>query len=150
MLGCNDKYKWIELERKKILAQQLSDSAANYQRAIEDSLSKISRNPERYIWSLKKHKEICIFSYFGGGTGVFTSGFVWCVAGFNALFYSNQSSMLTLFFWWYVYSSIRNVVIKNTKAPPESQPWKPLGKLALESTIIIFVGLFLAFYVAQL
>jgi len=38
------------------------------------------------------------FSYFGGGTGVLVSGLVWCVAGGVALLYSNQSSMLTLFF----------------------------------------------------
>ncbi len=38
------------------------------------------------------------FSYFGGGTGVLVSGLVWCIAGIVALLYSNQSSMLALFF----------------------------------------------------
>ncbi|MCK8116937.1 hypothetical protein MTF68_05140 [Pseudoalteromonas sp. 2CM37A] len=37
-------------------------------------------------------------AYFGGGTGALVSGLVWSIAGFVTLLYSNQSSMLTLFF----------------------------------------------------
>jgi len=90
------------------------------------------------------------FSYFGGGTGVLVSGLVWCIAGFVALLYSNQSSMLTLFFGGMFIHPLAILLSKILKRPGNHNPKNPLGKLALESTIILFVGLFLAFYVAQL
>ncbi|CAM4021856.1 DUF7010 family protein [Pseudoalteromonas byunsanensis] len=90
------------------------------------------------------------FSYFGGGTGVLVSGLVWCIAGFVALFYSNLSSMLTLFFGGMFIHPLAMLLSKVLKRPGNHDPKNPLGKLALESTIILFVGLFLAFYVAKL
>ena len=42
------------------------------------------------------------------------------------------------------------LLVKLLKRSAKHQPDNPLGKLALESTIILFVGLFIAFYVAQL
>lgn len=90
------------------------------------------------------------FSYFGGGAGVFTSGLVWCFAGFMALIYSNQTSMLTLFFGGMFIHPLGMLFSKILKRPGDHNHKNPLGKLALESTFIIFVGLFLAFYVAQI
>ncbi len=90
------------------------------------------------------------FSYFGGGTGVLVSGLVWCLAGLVALLYSNQSSMLTLFFGGMFIHPLAMLLSKILKRPGNHNPKNPLGKLALESTIILFVGLFLAFYVAKL
>jgi hypothetical protein len=90
------------------------------------------------------------FSYFGGGTGVLVSGLVWCIAGFVALLYSNQSSMLTLFFGGMFIHPLAMLLSKILKRPGNHNPKNPLGKLALESTIILFVGLFLAFFVARL
>lgn len=90
------------------------------------------------------------FSYFGGGPGVFVSGVVWCVAGFTALVFSTQASMLTLFFGGMFIHPLGMLLSKILNRPGKHNPENPLGKLALESTVIIFVGLFLAFYVAQL
>jgi hypothetical protein len=90
------------------------------------------------------------FSYFGGAAGVFVSGLVWCLAGFMALLYSNQSSMLTLFLGGLFIHPLAMLLSKTLKRPGAHNPDNPLGKLALESTVIIFVGLFLAFYSAQL
>ncbi|TGE85210.1 hypothetical protein C7Y70_02410 [Pseudoalteromonas sp. KS88] len=89
-------------------------------------------------------------SYFGGGTGVLVSGLVWCIAGSIALLYSNQSSMLALFFGGMFIHPLAMLLSKVLKRPGSHDPKNPLGKLALESTIILFVGLFLAFYVAKL
>jgi hypothetical protein len=90
------------------------------------------------------------FSYFGGGTGVLVSGFIWCIAGGVALLYSNQLSMLTLFFGGMFIHPLAMLFSKALKRPGNHSPNNPLGKLALESTVILFVGLFLAFYVAKL
>jgi len=90
------------------------------------------------------------YSYFGGATGVFASGIVWCIAGFTALLHSNNVSMLTLFFGGMLIHPIGMLLSKILKRSGKHKPENPLGKLAFESTVIIFVGLFLAFYVAQL
>ena len=90
------------------------------------------------------------FSYFGGATGVLVSGLVWCLSGLAALMYSNQSSMLTLFFGGMLIHPLAVLLSKALKRPGNHNPKNPLGKLALESTVILFVGLFLAFYVAML
>ncbi len=89
-------------------------------------------------------------SYFGGGTGVLVSGLIWSIAGLVALLYSNQSSMWTLFFAGMFIHPLAMLLSKILKRSGNHHPKNPLGKLALESTIILFVGLFLAFYVAKL
>jgi len=89
-------------------------------------------------------------SYLGGGTGVLISGIIWCVAGIVALIHSNQFSMLTLFFGGMFIHPLAVILSKMLKRSGKHHPENPLGKLALESTIILFVGLFLAFYVAKL
>lgn len=90
------------------------------------------------------------FSYFGGATGVLVSGLVWSFAGLVALLYSNQASMLTLFLGGMFIHPLAVLLSKALKRPGNHHPDNPLGRLALESTIILFVGLFLAFYVAKL
>ncbi|MCW8109473.1 hypothetical protein OPS25_13260 [Alteromonas ponticola] len=90
------------------------------------------------------------FSYFGGGTGVLVSGLIWCTAGLVALLYSNQSSMLTLFLGGMFIHPLAMLLSKVLNRSGHHAPDNPLGRLALESTIILFVGLFIAFYVAKL
>ncbi|WJG09349.1 hypothetical protein [Aliiglaciecola sp. LCG003] len=90
------------------------------------------------------------FAYFGGSMGVFASGIIWGIAGLVALLSSNQASMYTLFFAGMLIHPIAILLSKALKRPGAHLPDNPLGKLALESTIILFVGLFIAFYVAKL
>ena len=90
------------------------------------------------------------YAYLGGATGVLVSGVVWCIAGLVALMYSNLSSMLTLFFGGMLIFPLAMLLAKALKRPGTHNPNNPLGKLALESTVILFVGLFLAFFVAKL
>jgi hypothetical protein len=89
-------------------------------------------------------------AYFNGGTGVLVSGLVWSVAGVVALFYSNQASMLTLFFGGMLIHPLGVLLDKLLKRSGKHKPENPLANLALESTVILFVGLFLAFVVARL
>lgn len=89
-------------------------------------------------------------AYFGGGPGVLISGLIWCLAAIAALIADNQTSMLTLFFGGMFIHPLGVVFSKLLKRPGKHDPENPLGKLAMESTIILFVGLFLAFYVAKL
>ncbi len=88
-------------------------------------------------------------AYFNGGTGVLVSGLVWSVAGVVALFYSNQTSMLTLFFGGMLIHPLGLLMAKLLNRSGKHQADNPLAKLALESTVILFVGLFLAFVVAR-
>jgi hypothetical protein len=90
------------------------------------------------------------FAYYGGATGVFVSGVVWCLAGTTALFSSAQTSMLVLFLGGMLIHPGAIFLSKILKRSGAHQPQNPLGKLALESTAILFVGLFLAFYIAKL
>ncbi len=89
-------------------------------------------------------------AYFGGGPGVLISGLVWCAAGIVALLVSTQASMLTLFFGGMAIHPLGMLLAKLLKRTGQHASDNPLGKLAIESTVIIFVGLFLAFYVAKL
>jgi hypothetical protein len=90
------------------------------------------------------------FAYIGGGTGVLVSGLVWCIAGLVGLLHTNQYSMLTLFFGGMFIFPLSMLLAKILKRPGNHDPRNPLSKLALESTILLFVGLFLAFTVARL
>jgi len=66
-------------------------------------------------------------AYFGGGPGAWASGIVWLSAGIMALISSQQTSVLVFFFG----------------------KGNPLAKLALESTFLIFIGLFIAYATLQ-
>jgi hypothetical protein len=89
------------------------------------------------------------YAYFGGATGVLVSGLVWCAAGFIGLLHSTQASMYALFIGGMFIFPLGMLMSKACKRPGKHKPENPLNKLALESTIIIFVGLFLAFSLWQ-
>ena len=88
-------------------------------------------------------------AYYGGSTGVFASGLVWCLAGIVAIFSSQYNSMLTLFFGGMFIHPLGMLFSKILKRAGNHHSDNPLGKSALENTIIIFVGLFLAFSISQ-
>ncbi len=90
------------------------------------------------------------FAYLGGGTGVLVSGIIWCIAGLFAMFYNYQVSMLALFFGGMLIHPLSILIAKLLKRTGKHQTDNPLGKLAIESTMILFIGLFLAFYVSSL
>ncbi len=89
-------------------------------------------------------------SYFGGGTGILVSGLVWCISGLVALLFTNQISMLTLFFGGMLIYPVSIALSKILQGSGSHYAESSRGKFALESTIVSSVGLFLAFYVAKL
>ncbi len=89
-------------------------------------------------------------AYIGGSTGVLISGLVWCIAGWVALISSQQNSMYALFIGGIFIHPASVLLDKILKATGSHNPKNPLGKLAFESTVILFVGLFLAFTVAKI
>lgn len=90
------------------------------------------------------------YGYLGGATGVFVSGVVWLIAALVGLLYTPQVSILVLFFGGMAIFPLGMLLAKVFKRPGKHNPENPLGKLALESTAILFVGLFLAFCVSQI
>lgn len=82
------------------------------------------------------------YSYLGGGTGVFASGIVWYIAGTMALFYSNQTSRLVLFFGGMFIHPSGMLLAKAFKRPGNHHSDNPLGRLALESTLFYLLACF--------
>lgn len=88
-------------------------------------------------------------AYFGGSTGVLVSGIIWCIAATVAVFSTNLNSMMTLFFGGMFIFPLSMLFAKLLKRTGSHDSNNPLSKLAMETTIILFVGLFIAFTVAQ-
>jgi len=84
-------------------------------------------------------------AYLDGGSGVLISGLVWLTAGIVALYSSKQTAFLVLFFGGMVIFPISNLVDRLLNRRGKHLKSNPLGKLALESTILIFLGLYLAY-----
>ena len=90
------------------------------------------------------------YGFLNGAPGVFVSGLVWCIAGIASLLYSEQASMLTLFVGGMLIHPLAVLLSRAFKRPGKHRSDNPFAHLAIESTIILFVGLFLAFSIAQL
>jgi len=89
-------------------------------------------------------------AYLGGATGALVSGLVWIIAGLVALSFSEKNSIIALFIGGMFIFPISNLLDKFLfKRSAKHSPDNPLGQLALESTVLLFIGLFIAFAVAQ-
>ncbi len=89
------------------------------------------------------------FSYFGGAPGVLVSGIVWILSGVVAILGSNQTSMLVLFFGGMLIHPLSILLAKSLGRTGKHASENPLGMLALESTGLLFIGLFIAFTIAK-
>lgn len=89
-------------------------------------------------------------SYFGGGPGAFVSGIVWITAGIIALTNTQQISVLVFFIGGMFIHPIGIILSKMLKRSGKHQTGNPLSKLALESTFILFIGLFIAYLTLQI
>lgn len=89
-------------------------------------------------------------AYIGGGTGVLVSGLVWMIAALVAVFISPKASILTLFFGGMFIFPLSVVLDKLLGRSGKHNSDNPLSSLALESTVLLFVGLFLAFCISQI
>ncbi|NMH89277.1 DUF7010 family protein [Flavivirga algicola] len=88
-------------------------------------------------------------SYFGGGPGAFVSGIVWLTSGITALIGTKQISVLVFFFGGMLIHPLGIVLSKALNRSGKHKSGNPLSYLALESTFILFIGLFIAYFSLQ-
>jgi len=89
-------------------------------------------------------------SYYGGAPGAFTSGLVWLIAGSIALLGTQQISVLVFFIGGMFIHPIGILLSKLLKRSGKHQKENPLSSLALESTFLLFIGLFIAYLTLQI
>jgi hypothetical protein len=89
-------------------------------------------------------------SYFGGGPGAFTSGLVWLSAGIIALTSTQKISVLVFFFGGMLIHPIGIALSKALNRSGKHKKENPLSSLALESTFLLFIGLFIAYMVLKI
>lgn len=88
-------------------------------------------------------------AYFGGGPGAFASGTVWLTAGITALISTKQISVMVFFFGGMLIHPLGIVLSKALKRSGKHKKGNPLSSLALESTFLLFIGLFIAYLALQ-
>ena len=88
-------------------------------------------------------------AYLGGGPGAFVSGIVWLSAGITALMSTQNISVIVFFFGGMLIHPIGMLLSKALKRSGKHQDGNPLSHLAMESTIILFIGLFIAYLTLQ-
>ncbi len=88
-------------------------------------------------------------AYLGGGSGVLVSGLVWMTAGTFAIYGSKQMSFLVFFIAGMFIHPLGLLVDKLFKRSGKHLKENPLGPLAMESTVILFIGLFLVYALFQ-
>lgn len=86
-------------------------------------------------------------SYFGGGPGVLASGVVWLASGVTAILFTEKTSVLVFFFGGMFIHPIGILLSKLLKRTGQHKKGNPLSTLALESTFLLFIGLFIAYSV---
>ena len=88
-------------------------------------------------------------AYLGGGAGVLISSIVWLTAGVLAVYSSKQTSIIAFFLGGMLIHPIGMLVSKSFNRRGTHIKENPLGKLAMESTVILFIGLFLVYSLFQ-
>lgn len=88
-------------------------------------------------------------SYLGGAPGVAVSGLVWLLAAAMIAFYGTRSGILTLFFGGMAIHPVSVVIARVLGRPGRHSKENPLGRLALEGTIVLLLGVALAFGISQ-
>ena len=89
-------------------------------------------------------------SYFGGAPGAFASGVVWLTAGIIALLSTKQISVMVFFFGGMLIHPLGILLSKALNRSGKHKKGNPLSHLALESTFLLFIGLFIAFLSLQI
>tara|TARA_B110001454_G_C12424108_1_gene310665 strand:+ start:28 stop:570 length:543 start_codon:yes stop_codon:yes gene_type:complete len=89
-------------------------------------------------------------SYFGGGPGAFASGIVWITSGITALITTKQISVMVFFFGGMLIYPLGILFSKLLGHSGKHKKDNPLSILALESTFLLFIGLFIAFLTLQI
>lgn len=88
-------------------------------------------------------------AYANGGIGVLVSGIVWVIAGLVAQNISFQFGMATLFFGGMAIHPVAVLIERVTFKREKVAAPNPMKMLALQTTPILFVGLFAGFIVSK-
>jgi hypothetical protein len=99
----------------------------------------------QFIESQKDMKD----AYYSGATGVLASGVIWVIAGVVGTFFSSKESMLTLLIGGMLIFPLSLISAKFLGRSGKHANNNALRHLAIEGLAILFVGLFLAFCIAQ-
>mgnify|MGYP000860783096 CR=1 FL=1 len=97
----------------------------------------------------KESQKDMITAYYGGATGVLSSGIIWCIAGFVGIAFSNVASMAALFIGGSFIVPLSVLISKGLKRTGKHSNNNVLRHLAIEGLGILFVGLFLAYAMSQ-
>ena len=108
-----------------------------------------SKQREKSQMDFKESQKDMNASYYSGATGVLTSGFVWCTAGVVGSFVSQTASMIALFIGGMLIFPLSVMSAKMLGRSGKHSNRNALRHLAIEGLAILFVGLFLAFIIAQ-
>lgn len=87
--------------------------------------------------------------YLNGGPGMLASGIVWLTAGFVALFVGMQASVFTLFIGGMFIHPAGQQLAKLFGRSGTHAKDNPLALLALEGTVLLFVGILIAYVIVQ-
>lgn len=87
--------------------------------------------------------------YYGGAPGLLVSGIVWLVAGSIATTGETRRAVIALLIGGMLIHPLAMAVAKLLRRPGAHTKENPLGHLALESTIILLLGIALALGLAQ-
>ena len=88
-------------------------------------------------------------AYLGGAAGVLISGLVWLAAGIGAVAHTHLTSVLIFFFGGMLIHPLGIAISKAVKRSGKHQSGNPLATLAIENTVVLFMGLFLAYILFQ-
>lgn len=88
-------------------------------------------------------------AYLGGANGMLVSGLVWLTAGLVGWQFNVKASVLTLFFGGMLIHPLGVLLDKLSGRSGQHSKGNPLAFLALESTVLLFIGLFIAFVAVQ-
>ena len=100
--------------------------------------------------NVKESQQDLRSAYVNGIAGVIVSGLVWLVAGIMAYSASAKISMIVFFVGGMLIHPLGIFISKMMKGSGQHKKQNLLGILAMESTIFLFAGLFIAYAVSTI
>ena len=100
--------------------------------------------------NFKEFQKDMRISYLGGGTGILVSGVIWLISGLSGMYLTKKTSILIFFIGGILIYPLGVFSSKLLNRSGKHQKNNPLAKLAIESTAILFIGLFIAYSIFQI
>jgi hypothetical protein len=90
------------------------------------------------------------FAYLGGGAGMLVSAFMWLAAGLTAAFHSPRTAVWVLLAGGVFIHPLSILLLRALKRPGRHDGANPLGRLAIETTAWMILGMLVCLGVALL